>query len=194
MKQDRKVWCGLVVALLVGGWALQAGAAEEGGGAAEQGTGLAFKWVHFLIVVGALVYVIRKYGRPFFRAKADSISAAIGRASAAKAEAERLLAEAAAKLASLDQEVAAFRAMAHQEAAAELERLRAMTKIDAEKIASAAQAEIAAAERAARVELKALAAKLAVDRAQSLVAEALTPAVQKAMLDHFVEGLAGRPN
>jgi F0F1-type ATP synthase membrane subunit b/b' len=58
----------------------------------------------------------------------------------------------------------------------------------------AARAEIAAAERAARVELKALAAQLAVDRAESLVAKQMTPAVQDAMIDNFVHTLQGRPN
>ena len=54
--------------------------------------------------------------------------------------------------------------------------------------------EIEAAERAARVELRALAAKLAVDRAEVLVAKELTPAVQSAMIQYFVQSLQGRPN
>ena len=111
-----------------------------------------------------------------------------------RSEAESHLQESAAKLASLEQQVAQFRATAQQEAVAELERLRAMTKIDAEKIGIAAKAEIDAAERAARVQLKALAAKLAVDRAEALVSKELTPAVQEAMLNHFVQSLQGRPN
>jgi len=72
--------------------------------------------------------------------------------------------------------------------------LRAMARNDVEKIRLAAKAEIEATERAARVELKALAAKLAVDRAESLVAKEMTPAVQEAMINRFVESLEGRPN
>jgi len=194
MKQGLRILRGAVIALLLGGWAILARAAEEGGGDAEHDSGFAFKWIHFAIVAGVLVYVLRKYGRAYFRLKADAISAAITRAAAAKAEAERQLEEAAAKLRSLEQEVAEFRAMAQKEAAAELERLRAMTKIEAEKIGLAAKVEKEAAERAARLELKALAAKLAVDRAESLVAKKMTPAVQEAMLNHFFETLEGRPN
>lgn len=168
--------------------------AAESGSSAEQNTGVAFKWVHFLILAAALVYIVRRYGRPHFRSQADSISAAISKAAAAKAEAERRLRESEAKLSTLEKEMAQFRKLAQQEAAAELQRLRAMTQVDADKIGIAAKAEIEAAERAARVELKALAAKLAVERAEALVSKELTPAVQEAMLNHFVQSLQGRPN
>ena len=56
------------------------------------------------------------------------------------------------------------------------------------------QAEIDAAERAARLELKALAASLAVDGAESLLAKQLTPAAQETLVDTFVKSLEGRPN
>ena len=94
----------------------------------------------------------------------------------------------------LEREVEAFRAQAQRDAVAELERLRGATHLDMEKIRTAARAEIEAAERAARIELKELAAKLAVDGAESLVARQMTPAVQEAMINHFVESLQGRPN
>jgi F0F1-type ATP synthase membrane subunit b/b' len=44
------------------------------------------------------------------------------------------------------------------------------------------------------VALKALAAKLAVDGAESLVAKQMTPAVQDALIRNFVQSLQGRPN
>jgi F0F1-type ATP synthase membrane subunit b/b' len=69
-----------------------------------------------------------------------------------------------------------------------------MTKIELEKVAAAAKVEIAAAEHAARVELKALAAKLAMDRAESLVSQQMTPSVQESMINSFVQSLQGRPN
>lgn len=188
-----KVLPGILVPLMALVFAALA-RAEEGGVAGDHSTAV-FKWTHFIIVAGLLIYVVRKFGRPYFRSNADAISAAITKAAVAKAEAEKLLKEAEVKLASLEQEMAQFRAVAQKEATAELERLRGMIKLDAERISLAAKAEIEAAERAARVELKALAAKLAVDRAESLVTKELTPAVQEAMLNHFVESLQqGRPN
>ena len=168
--------------------------AEEGGNAAESHVGMIFKWIHFVIIAALAYWVFGKLLPPTFRKKADLVSEAIEKATAAKAEAERQLKEAETKLASLEQEVSVFRAMAQKDATAEVERLRNTTRSDAEKIASAGKAEIAAAERAARLELKELAAKLAVDKAESLVAQQMTPAVQDALINNFVQSLQGRPN
>jgi F0F1-type ATP synthase membrane subunit b/b' len=148
-------------------------AAEQGGSVTEQPIGITFKWVHFVILVALLVWLfVFKLPGSFFRPNANRISEAISKATAAKAEADRQLREAAVKLTTLEQEVAAFRTAALRES----------------------NAEIAAAERAARVELKALAAELAVDKAESLVAQQMTPAVQDALIQNFVQGLQGRPN
>ncbi|HEY1469283.1 MAG TPA: hypothetical protein VGF61_09575 [Candidatus Acidoferrum sp.] len=175
-------------------FAASAHAAEAGQSPAESQIGLIFKWIHFLILVAVLLWLFKKVLPPIFRRKADIISEAIAKAAAVKAEAERQLKEAAEKLTRLEQEVAEFRAAAQKEAQAELERLRKLTQQDAEKIALAAKAEIEAAERAARVALKALASKLAVDGAESLVAKQMTPAVQDALIRNFVQSLQGRPN
>jgi len=169
-------------------------AAEEGGSSVEQPLDEVFKWIHFVIILLVAFWLFRKVLPPVFRRNADNISAAITKATAAKVEAEKQLKEAAVKLASLEEEVSRFRTQAQKEAEAEIARLLAMTKIDVEKVGVAAKAEIEAAERAARVELKALAAKLAVDRAESLVAQQMTPAVQDAMINNFVQRLQGRPN
>ncbi len=169
-------------------------AAEAAQSGAEGGSILLFKWIHFIILAVVLVWLFQKVLPPIFRRKADLISEAIAQATAAKAEAERRLNEAAVKLTRLEQEVAEFRAAAQKEAQAELERLRKLTQLDVEKIGLAAKAETEAAERAARVALKALAAKLAVDGAESLVAKQMTPAVQDALIRNFVQSLQGRPN
>jgi F0F1-type ATP synthase membrane subunit b/b' len=51
-----------------------------------------------------------------------------------------------------------------------------------------------AAERAARLELKALAAKLAVDKAESMVAGRMTRETQDELMRGFVKNLAGSPS
>src|SRR6516162_4267722 len=171
-----------------------AASAAEGESHAEQIVGIIFKWIHFVIVAGLVYWVFAKVLPPIFRRNADSISSAITKSAAAKAEAERQLKEAERRLAGLEQEMEHFRGEARTQAAVELDRLRAMARNDVEKIRLAAKAEIEAGERAARVELKALAAKLAVDRAESLVAKEMTPAVQEGMINRFVQSLEGRPN
>jgi F-type H+-transporting ATPase subunit b len=168
-------------------------AVEEGRGSVTDGANEIFKWINFAIVAAALIWFFRKKS-VWFRGNADKISSAISEATAAKEEAERQVEEAEAKLANLMQEIAALQAAAKREAAEEGERIRALAEGDAKKVGTAAQAEIHAAERAARLELKALAASLAVDGAESLLARQLTPAAQESLVDTFVKSLEGRPN
>jgi len=175
-------------------FAAAAFAAEEGGADAAASTTELFKWINFAIVAVAVIWVFGKLLPPTFRANAEKISSAIINATSAKAEADRMLKDAEQRLASIEQEVSALREEALKEAAAEAERIRALGKSDVEKVGIAAKAEIAAAERAARLELKALAARLAVDRAESLVSRQLTPQTQDALIAGFVKNLRGSPN
>jgi F-type H+-transporting ATPase subunit b len=168
-------------------------AVEEGRGSVTDGANEIFKWINFAIVAAALIWFFWKKS-VWFRGNADKITSAISEAAAAKEEAERQVEEAEAKLANLKQEIAALQAAAKREAAEEGERIRALAEGDAKKVGTAAQAEIHAAERAARLELKALAASLAVDGAESLLARQLTPAAQESLVDTFVKSLEGRPN
>src|SRR6266852_2504852 len=169
-------------------------AAEEGGSAASEKAAEIFKWINFAIVAGLILWLCLKKAPAFFSRRAVAISSAVTSATAAKAAADAQLREAETKLANLQKEVAELRAMAEKEAAAEVERLRAATRSDAQKIAAAAKAEIEATERAARLELKALAANLAVDGAETLLAKQLTPKAQESLISNFVKTLEGRPN
>jgi F-type H+-transporting ATPase subunit b len=174
--------------------AVGAHAAEEGGNVATERATEIFKWINFAIVAGVIVWVFGKLLPPVFKKKAEAVSSAITSATNAKAAADAQLREAESKLANLQKEVAELRAFAEREAAAEVERLRAATQSDTQKITAAAKAEIEAAERAARLELKALAANLAVDGAESLLAKQLTPQAQESLISNFVKSLEGRPN
>ena len=191
MRTLRIIVAGLML-LFLPAFVTMARVAEESG--PPEYVNVIFKWIHFALLAGVVYWLFRKVLPSVFRRNADNISAAITKATAAKAEAERQLKEAEAKFARLEHEMAEFRAQAQKDAGAELDRLRALTKQEAEKIQIAAKAEIEAAERAARVELKALAAKLAVDHAESLLTKELTPALQETMISNFVQSLQGRPN
>jgi F-type H+-transporting ATPase subunit b len=169
-------------------------AAEEGGNATTESATEIFKWINFAIVAGLIVWVFGKKLPSVFRARAEAVSSAITIATSAKAAADAQLRDAETRLANLQKEVTELRALAQTEAAAEVERLRVATLSDAQKIAAAAKAEIEAAERAARLELKALAANLAVDGAESLLAKQLTPKAQESLISNFVKSLEGRPN
>ena len=83
MKWTLRILAGAAVPALVLICAAMLQAAEEGN-AGEQSTGTAFRWIHFVILAGALVYIIRRFGRPYFRSNADAITDAIAKATAAK--------------------------------------------------------------------------------------------------------------
>jgi len=194
MTQDRRVFAVVgmfFVSLLV---VASAHAAEEGGGAAAERATEIFKWINFAIVAGLILWVFGKVLPSVFRRNADTISSAITKATAARTAADAQLRGAETKLVNLQKEVAELRAFAQREAAAEAGRILALTASDAQKIAAAAKGEIEAAERAARLTLKVLAAKLAVDGAESLLAKQLTPKAQENLISSFVESLTGRPN
>jgi F-type H+-transporting ATPase subunit b len=187
-----KLFAGALVILLFA--AVGAHAGEEGGSATTERAKEIFKWINFLIVAGLVSWVFLKLTPPFFRKNAETISSAITKATAAKAEADRQLREAEEKLVRLEQEVAQLRATAQREMAAEVERLRAITQSDIQRIKLAAKAEMEAAERAARLELKVIAANLAVDGAEVLLRKELTSQVQESLVAAFVKSLEGRPN
>ncbi len=171
-----------------------ASAAEEGGNAATERATEIFKWINFAIVAGVVVWVFAKLLPPVFRKKAEAISSAIANATNAKAAADAQLREAETRLANLQKEVVELRAFAEREAAVEVARLRAATQSDTQKIAAAAKAEIEATERTVRLELKALAANLAVDGAEMLLVKQLTPKTQESLIGNFVKSLEGKPN
>ncbi len=194
MTRNRRVLFAVGVLVVSFFAAVSVRAAEEGGNAAAERATEIFKWINFAIVAGVIVWVFGKLLPPVFRKKAEAISTAITNATNAKAAADAQLREAETRLANLQKEVAELRAFAERESAAEVERLRAATRTDAQKIAAAAKAEIEAAERAARLELKALAANLAVDGAELLLAKQLTPKAQESLINNFVKSLEERPN
>jgi F-type H+-transporting ATPase subunit b len=168
--------------------AYPAAAAEESGDIAFSPLGWIFRVINFLILA-FLGYRLLRRAPQWFRARADRIVSAIQESRLIKEEAEKLLRDSEQRLAGLDHEVVALRASAKQDAAAEMERIRVAAREEEAKIERAAEGEIEAAERAARLELKALAAQLAVERAEKVLQDQVTPERQAALVRGFVQNL-----
>jgi len=194
MKRNRLLFAGGGILFLLVFATLSVQAAEEGGGAGAEGVTEVFKWINFAIVAGVVLWFCLKKAPAFFARRAAAVTAAITKATAEKAGADQQLREAETKLGNLEKEVADLRAFAERESAAEAVRIRNATQSDTQKIAAAARAEIEAAERGARLELKALAARLAVEGAELLLVKQLTAKVQGSLISNFVKSLEGRPN
>ena len=195
LDETAKLYCRIVASTLFSVLFLALSAhAEEAGSAAQQSAENLFKWINFTLVAGVIVWWCVTRGSRKFGRRADAISADIQKSTEAKKKAEQHLLDAETKLQNLEKEVADLRATAQRESAAEADRIRDLTVTDEQKIAEAGKAEVVAAERAARLELKALAANLAVSGAESLLVKQLTPAAQEALINNFVKTLDGRPN
>lgn len=191
--KPRLIWSASVCASLFFVAAVPASAAEND--AISTPLGWTFRWIHFAIVFGFILFLLLKKAPPFFLGQANKISTAIADSGRALAEGQRRKKEASDRMAGLDREVAAMRDTARRDAVAETERIRAGARDEVAKIDRAAQGEIAAAARAARSELKALAARLAVSRAHQQLESQMTPASEGQIFHAFVEQLtrsAGR--
>ena len=168
--------------------------AQEGESSpADSPTGQIFRWLNFAIIFGLIVYALRKAG-PYFRGRSEEISKKIAEGARAREVAEQQRREAQAKLAGIPEVVAELRAEATRAAGAEAVRLRALAKAAAETIERAAHAEMAAAERAGRLELKGLAARMAFERAEAVLRQELTPNAEATLFRTFVTELEGSAN
>ncbi len=168
--------------------------AEEAAPSVENSPiGWTFRWIIFAIVFIGLVWAFAKTGAPL-RSSAEEIAQKIAEGARAREAAEKQRREVQAKLAGIENEVAALREEAKRGMEAEAARLKALAKREAEIIESAAQSEIAAAHRAAAIELKALAARLATQHAEVVLTKEITPEAQASLFHAFVADLERSAN
>ena len=173
-------------------------AAEEVG----EGSPLAtvFQWINFAVVAGVLGWLLAKKAPGFFAARATQIASAIDEAAKVKAQADAQRREAEERLANLGHEIEEMRAAAARDAAAEAQRIQAATRDETSKIERSGQLEVEAAARGARIELRALASRLSVERAEAVLRAEITPAAEDGMFAAFLGelarpgGQAERPN
>jgi F-type H+-transporting ATPase subunit b len=123
----------------------------------------------FAVLAALIVFALKKNLPAMFRSRTKSIQRGLEEARKASEEATRRLAAIEARLAKLDAEVSAMRGAAEQDMTAEEERIRAKTAQETRHIVDGAEAEIVAAAKLARHELKAFAADLAVGLAERRV-------------------------
>jgi F0F1-type ATP synthase membrane subunit b/b' len=162
--------------------------AQDSGDVTTSTTGWVFRWINFVIVFGVLAWGFSKAG-PYFRKHSEEISQRIAEGARSREAAENQRKIVQEKMSHLDEEVVRLQAEAKVAAEGEAQGLRAQAKADAQNIERAGQLEIAAAESASRIELKALAGRLAVDRAEAILREQMTPATEAGVFRAFVDKL-----
>lgn len=157
-------------------------------------TGLSLDWAYrlsiflnFAILAVLIVLFSRSKLPAMFRTRTDVIQRGIREAQKASEDANRRLADIETRLSKLDTEVAQMRAGAESESAAEEERIKQAAELEKKKIVASAEAEISAAAKLARRELKSYAADLAISLAEKRInvdAEA-----DRALVGNFVAQL-----
>jgi F-type H+-transporting ATPase subunit b len=125
--------------------------------------------LNFAVIAGLITWLGRKYLPGAFSARTEAIQKAMQEAQKAGEEARQRLAEIESRLMKLDVEIGTMRDTAEKEAGAEEARIQAAAQDDARKMVESAHQEISAAAKAARRELTAYAADLAVGLARKQI-------------------------
>jgi len=147
--------------------------------------------LNFIVIAAVIAWAGRKYLPGMFSARTAAIQKAMQEAQKASEEARRKLAEIESRLMRMDVEIGRMRDAAEKEAGAEEARLQTAARDDARKIVESAQQEIAAAAKAARRDLTAYAADLAVGLARKQIR--IDGATDQALVRRFAGelGLSG---
>lgn len=145
--------------------------------------------LNFLVIAAVLFWAGRKYMPGAFRARTAAIQQAMEEARRASEDANRRLAQVESRLARLGDEINSMKATAEVDLAAEEARIKAAAEEDARKIVQSAEQEITAATKAARRDLTAYAADLAISLAKKQIH--VDPATDSSLVRSFSDRLAG---
>jgi F-type H+-transporting ATPase subunit b len=171
----------------------QHGAEGAGAEAAGNSSELLWKWANFALLAGGLGYLVYRKAGGFFRSRTEAIRQGIEEADRLRREAEARVAEMDGRLKNLEAEIESLRHHAGGEMAAENERIRRETEESLRKMREQAEQEIASAAKAARHEVRAQAAELAVGLAVGKIRARLTPQTDQALVLSILEDLEHGP-
>lgn len=162
-------------------------AAGDGGHGGDNLT--MWKVVNFALLAAALGYAIARKAPAFFQGRTAEIQKGIDEAARMKADAEARAGEIERRMASLGADVEALRVSARQDMETKNQQLREETGELLAKIQRQAEHEIASAAKAARLQLRAEAADLAIRLAEQQLRHRLTAEAEQGLVKGFVEDL-----
>jgi F-type H+-transporting ATPase subunit b len=149
----------------------------------------AFTWANFAVLVLLVGWFLAKALPKAFRNRNSAIQKHLVDARTATEEASIRLNSVEARLNKLDEQIAAMRAQAEKDAAADEQRIKASVEEEKQKILTAAEQEIATATVNAHRQLQQYAAELAIEQAaKKLVVSAET---DRLLVQQFARRLAG---
>lgn len=145
--------------------------------------------INFVILAALLGWLIVKQGGPLLAARSKEIADGLAAGEKAKAEADARAAQVQEKLSHLGTEIAAMRADAKEEREREVERIRRETQAEIARIHVQAEHEVESAGKQARLEVQRAAAKMAIELAETKVRARMSPEIQSALLQGFLNDL-----
>jgi F-type H+-transporting ATPase subunit b len=143
--------------------------------------------INFIIVAAILWFLLKKTLPVAFRNRGQAIQKRMEEARSASEEARQRLSEVEGRLSRLDAEIADMRRRAEEAAQADQKRILAEAEEERRRIIASTEQEIAAAANNARRELKAYAARLAVDLAEKKIS--VDNATDQTLVREFVTQL-----
>jgi F-type H+-transporting ATPase subunit b len=163
-----------------------------GGGEHQVDSGVILKdfiWrcINFAVLIGLLGYFIRKPIRNGLQNRRAEIEKALADAAAARDAAEARAKEYQEKLAKAAAEIESIYAAIRREGELERDKILASARDTAAKIELEVDAKAASAVDRARAELRAEAARLAVELAKELLTKNVTAADQKRLVDEYMQ-------
>ncbi len=165
-----------------------AAAAEEAGGHAGIPWWEIFKQaVNFGILVGVLVYFLRKPVASFLKERSELLKKSIDEAARARASAAEKLLAIEARMARLSAEVAEMNRKMDAEADEETRRIREAARAEIERLHAQVQFAADQEVKKARAELRREAAELAARAAEEIVSKTITPDDQERMVRENID-------
>lgn len=146
---------------------------------------LLFKTINFLILAGALGFVLRKPLAQFFTGRSAAIQKGLEEGRKALEASQAQLRAVEEKLQRLGEEIEAFKAFAAREMEAEQQRLREAAAEDAARLLESSRAQMTITTRAAQLELKAFTAQQAVALASEVIRQRLDAAGRERLVSQF---------
>ena len=177
---------------LVGVLGLAAAAyAAEGGGTEVTTMDWVWRIVNFAIILGVLIYFLKKPVQTMLRKRIEDIETALAEAKRAREEALKRLAEVEARLKDKDAEVQSLVKLAEENGRKEREQIIADSAKAGESILASAKENIDAELLKAKDALRREAALLAVEMAEKIVKENIKKEDQNRIVEEYIAKVGG---
>ena len=144
------------------------------------------KIFNFVVLVGGLVYLVRKPFAEYLTRRGGELRGELSAAEALKAEATAKIAAIDARMKSLPAEIEALGARGRADIAAEEQRIRELAAAEKQRLLDQAAREIDLRVRTARRELVEHAADLTIDVARTKIQNEITDADRSRLVDRYL--------